>query len=57
MRVRSFRNTVLFFLFRGCKDTAKPRESKGETSLGGGGRVGREEALAMPYKAPFHLCG
>lgn len=53
MRVRSFRNTVLFFLFCGCKDTAKPRESKGETSLGGGGLGGRRRLSLCPTKRLF----
>ena len=53
MRVRSFRNTVLF-LFCGCKDTAKPRESKGESFLGGGGGlVGRRRLSLCPTKRLF----
>ena len=59
MRVRSFRNTVLFcfFYFAATKILQSRGKAKGRAFLVGVGLGGREEALSMPYKAPFHLCG
>lgn len=58
MRVRSFRNTVLFFFYFAAAKILQSRgKAKGRAFLVGGGLGGREEALSMPYKAPFHLCG
>lgn len=56
MRVRSFRNTVLFFYFAAAKILQSRGKAKGRAFLVGVGRVGREDGRRLslcPTKGLF----